>query len=102
MARIFVNPGVKQALCDRRWANRDWLRVVRPWFGHSAHFHVRLNCPVDSPACEPQDPPPEGDGCGSELASWFEPPPTTAPTTPKKPYVPPPLPAACEAVLSAP
>ena len=101
VARIFVNPGVKQALCDRSWANRDWLRVIRPWYAHAAHFHVRLNCPVDSPSCEPQELPPEGDGCGAELASWFEPPPE-GPSKPKPAYVPPPLPAACTWVLTAP
>jgi penicillin-insensitive murein endopeptidase len=35
-------------------------------------MHVRLACPAGSTSCAPQDPPPEGDGCGSELASWFK------------------------------
>jgi penicillin-insensitive murein DD-endopeptidase len=69
--RIFVNPVLKQALCERPGADRDWLRKVRPWWGHADHFHVRLACPPDSPACEPQTPLPEGDGCG-ELAWWFD------------------------------
>src|SRR3546814_1378763 len=50
VARIFVNPAIKQALCDRTWPDRAWLHVIRPWFGHAAHFHVRLHCPVGSPA----------------------------------------------------
>lgn len=100
VARIFVAPGIKLALCERDWPDRSWLRVVRPWFGHAAHFHVRLHCPLDSPACEPQEPPPEGDGCGEELSSWFEPP--TTPPAPAKPYVQPPLPEACAAVIGAP
>lgn len=98
VSRIFVNPGVKQALCDRQWPDRAWLKVIRPWFAHAAHFHVRLHCPPDSPGCEPQETPPDGDGCGDELASWFRPAPT--PAKPAPPYVPPPLPVACAAVLS--
>lgn len=70
--RIFVNPPIKQALCRRtppgeRW----WLHKVRPWRGHTSHMHVRLSCPAGSTACESQEPPPDGDGCGAELQSWF-------------------------------
>lgn len=62
--RIFVNPAIKLYLCN----NLDteelfWLRKVRPWRGHHAHFHVRIQCPLDSKECVSQDPPPEGDGC---------------------------------------
>lgn len=37
-----------------------------------SHMHVRLACPAGSDDCTSQDPPPEGDGCGAELASWFK------------------------------
>ena len=78
-ARIFIHPTLKRDICERDWEDRTWLRTLRPWFGHDAHFHVRLHCPVDSPNCEPQNAPPPGDGCGEELLSWFpepgEPPP---------------------------
>ncbi|MEL6482721.1 MAG: penicillin-insensitive murein endopeptidase [Pseudomonadota bacterium] len=88
VARIFVNPAIKVALCNGEpaGADRAWLRKVRPWWGHDAHFHVRLHCPDDARAggCRDQAPPPPGDGCGRELASWFEPPPPPAPGTPKK------------------
>ncbi|NDG84248.1 MAG: penicillin-insensitive murein endopeptidase, partial [Proteobacteria bacterium] len=62
--RIFVNPAIKLYLCN----NLDteelfWLRKLRPWRGHHAHFHVRIQCPLDSKECVSQDPPPEGDGC---------------------------------------
>lgn len=62
--RIFVNPAIKLYLCN----NLDteelfWLRKIRPWRGHHAHFHVRIQCPLDSKECVSQDPPPEGDGC---------------------------------------
>jgi penicillin-insensitive murein endopeptidase len=40
--RIFVAPPIKLALCERVGTDREWLRLVRPWFGHEAHFHVRL------------------------------------------------------------
>ncbi len=48
VARIFVNPAIKVKLCQTAKGDRSWLRKVRPWFGHTAHMHVRLNCPKDS------------------------------------------------------
>ncbi|KXX66187.1 penicillin-insensitive murein endopeptidase [Marichromatium gracile] len=69
--RLFVNPAIKRALCDATGGAGDWLRKVRPWWGHDAHTHVRLACPEDSPACEPQSPIPAGPGCGAELDWWF-------------------------------
>jgi penicillin-insensitive murein endopeptidase len=98
VSRIFVHPVIKRELCERRWPDRSWLQVVRPWYGHRAHLHVRLNCPPGAPDCEPQKPIPPGDGCGAELASWFEPP-SGAPSRPK-PRVTRPLPAACQALLA--
>lgn len=97
--RIFVNPAIKHALCrSAEDGDRRWLRKVRPWFGHTGHMHVRLQCPADSTDCTPQGSPPEGDGCGDELASWFEPPesPAPVPTKPRPPRI---LPAACMSVI---
>jgi len=72
VARIFVNGAIKQALCrSEPPGNRDWLRKVRAWWGHDAHFHVRLSCPSGARNCIDQAPPPPGDGCGEELAWWF-------------------------------
>lgn len=71
VARIFVHPGIKKALCDWAAGNRGWLRKVRPWYGHHYHFHVRLRCPKGSAGCKDQDPPPAGDGCGKALAWWL-------------------------------
>ena len=84
--RIFVNPAIKQAVCRSVPADgdRDWLRKLRPWWGHDEHFHVRLACPADSPECESQAPMPEGDGCGAELESWLAKP--TWPAPPTKPH----------------
>ncbi|EWY36226.1 hypothetical protein N825_29320 [Skermanella stibiiresistens SB22] len=104
VTRIFVAPGIKQALCERTWPDRSWLRLIRPWFGHEAHFHVRMTCPPDQPQCADQAPPPPGDGCGAELASWFEKPPpvpTPAPPPKVKPE-PPPMPVACAGILVMP
>ena len=73
VARIFVNAAIKDRLCrDARSAGEDmsWLRRIRPWRGHDAHFHVRLRCPADSPGCVPQQDPAVGDGC-AEVAWWF-------------------------------
>jgi penicillin-insensitive murein DD-endopeptidase len=70
--RLFINPILKRALCERTpTAERAWLRKVRPWYGHADHFHVRLACPADSPKCEPQAPLPPGDGCDA-LNWWFD------------------------------
>ena len=71
VARIFVAPGIKRALCDITWRDRSFLRTVRPWYGHDDHIHVRLSCPAGASGCVDQAPPPAGDGCGDELAYWF-------------------------------
>ena len=49
VARIFVHPGIKQALCRVAGGDRSWLAKVRPWWGHDSHFHVRLACPPGEP-----------------------------------------------------
>ncbi len=97
--RIFVNPAIKQALCESETSDRHWLRKLRPWRGHDAHFHVRLKCPQDSPACEAQSPIAAGEGCGADLAWWF----TEEARKPKKggeAKPAPPMPAACRALLA--
>ena len=60
-------------LCETAGVDRSWFRVIRPWYGHDDHFHVRLNCPAGETNCVSQAPPPEGDGCGVELAWWLGP-----------------------------
>jgi penicillin-insensitive murein endopeptidase len=75
VSRIFVNPVIKRELCQeagtRAGEDRGWLRKLRPWWGHDAHFHVRLACPADSPGCEGQPELPAGDGC-DEIADWLD------------------------------
>ena len=72
LARIFVNPAIKRALCDKvPEAEQAWLRKIRPWWGHNFHFHVRLKCAGDNADCVDQAPPPEGPDCGSNLDWWF-------------------------------
>jgi len=72
VVRIFVNAAIKKALCEAEpEGDRAWLQKVRPWYGHDAHFHVRLNCPGNALDCEAQQAPPPGDGCGADLAWWF-------------------------------
>ncbi|MDH3601813.1 MAG: penicillin-insensitive murein endopeptidase [Candidatus Tectomicrobia bacterium] len=94
--RIFVNPHIKQALC-KHFAGAAWLRKIRPWWGHDAHFHVRLRCPNGNPSCVKQAPPPSGDGCDATLAWWFT---AEAQTPPKKDTEEEiKLPAACQAIL---
>lgn len=96
VARIFVNPAIKQQLCLNAGSDRQWLNKVRPWFAHRAHMHVRLHCPTASPECEEQAPPPAGDGCGAELQSWFLP---AQPNSGPIKRSPPLLPAACQRLL---
>ena len=85
VARIFVHPPIKRALCD--WApkgqDRSWLKKVRAYYGHNYHFHIRLNCPPGAIGCRNQAAPnpADGDGCGRELAYWY----SDAPWKPKKP-----------------
>jgi penicillin-insensitive murein endopeptidase len=96
VARIFVNPVIKKALCEQ-FPRAPWLQKLRPWWGHDDHFHVRLRCPAGLDACQDQDPLPAGDGCGADLAWWFSeeariprPPVDSAKVL---------LPAACEPIL---
>jgi len=71
VSRVFVNPIIKRDLCASPSGERGWLEKIRPWYGHDAHFHVRLGCPKESDACTAQDPIPAGDGCGADLGWWF-------------------------------
>ncbi len=71
VARIFVHPAIKKALCNAAGQDRSWLRRIRPWWGHHYHFHVRLKCPTGS-GCKDQPAPPAGDGCGKQLDHWFK------------------------------
>ena len=105
VARIFVNAAIKRRLCkDGGEDDSEWLRKVRPWWGHDSHFHVRLHCP-EAGACIDQEAPPEGDGCDAELDWWFTdealyPPPRDPEDIPPELMLAD-LPAACQAVLDA-
>lgn len=98
--RIFVNPVVKLAMCrgfgGATVGGSAWLRKLRPWWGHDDHFHVRLRCPESSPACEPQKPIPEGDGCDAALEDWTRH--LTPPKPPPGPRAAKIMPEACQAV----
>ncbi|MEO0360126.1 MAG: penicillin-insensitive murein endopeptidase, partial [Pseudomonadota bacterium] len=107
VARIFVHAAIKKEICRSATGDRTWLRKVRPWYGHNAHFHVRLACPAGEVGCFDQAPPPAGDGCDATLDWWF----TEEARNPKPdPNAPKPkrrgeltladLPPACASVLS--
>lgn len=98
--RIFVNPGIKKKLCAQAWPDRAWLRKLRPWWGHNAHFHVRLGCPPGTDQCTAQSPPPPGDGCDA-LPWWFVQRDKVTPSGPKARRQTATLPDACEAVFAA-
>src|SRR5437762_6892379 len=102
IARIFVNPAIKRALCREAGADRAWLQRVRPWWGHNYHFHLRLSCPRGETECHEQAPPPPGDGCG-ELGWWFtEEAKHPKPGPPERPLRVADLPAACTALVPPP
>ena len=72
VARIFVHPAIKKALCQAAGTDRGWLSKIRPWWGHNYHFHVRLSCPAGIAGCENQPEPATDDGCGKELDAWLK------------------------------
>ncbi|WP_218156532.1 penicillin-insensitive murein endopeptidase [Pseudoalteromonas denitrificans] len=69
VARIFVNPVIKQQLCNMSLSDNAWLRKIRPWWGHTYHMHVRLACPLGNHLCLNQKQPEVGTGCNA-LAWW--------------------------------
>ncbi len=104
VARIFIFPGAKVEMCRNATGDRTWLNKVRPWFGHNYHFHVRLNCDPSDPACEPQSPPPDGDGC-ADAEQWVRdilnpPPPPANPAPARGPLTMGELPDMCSAVAN--
>jgi len=102
VARIFVNPAIKQELCHEAGADRAWLTKIRPWWGHNEHFHIRLSCPTGQSECRSQAPPPAGDGCGKELSWWFTPEARHPPRGAAKPLLVADLPRACARLVAAP
>jgi penicillin-insensitive murein endopeptidase len=110
--RIFINPVLKRAVCQRSGVDRSWLRKLRPWYGHDDHFHVRIACPADSATCIAQPPLPPGDGC-DQLSVWLRHKAgprrskvrlasatrTSAPANVPEPSAAPDLPASCRALL---
>lgn len=86
--RIFVFAGAKVEMCANATGDRDWLRKIRPWWGHNFHFHVRLNCPAGAAFCESQADIPAGDGC-AEAQEWvnniLNPPPPDPDAPPPEP-----------------
>lgn len=67
--RIFINPAIKKHLCGK-YGGENWLKKLRPWWGHDGHFHVRLSCPEDNTKCVDFESP-RNIECGSELTWWF-------------------------------
>lgn len=105
--RILVHPGIKKKLCDTVSGDRSWLSKVRPFWGHDAHFHIRIGCQPGSKGCKGQAAPGRAQGCDESLAWWFTKEPWRPATGPQKPKARDvmtlaSLPAACRAVLDAP
>ena len=107
VARIFVFPGAKVAMCNSATGDRSWLNKIRPWYGHHYHFHVRLKCPAGDRACVDQAPPPAGYGC-ADAQRWvndiLNPPPPNPNATPRPargPITMANLPGQCQGVVDA-
>ncbi len=100
--RIFVNPAIKLKLCHAVPGDRAWLHLIRPWYGHSAHMHIRFRCPPGQSLCTDGPPVPRGDGCDSSLQWWFDQLDHPAPRPSTSPLQPVILPAACAAIMAAP
>lgn len=108
--RIFVNPVIKEHLCDVAGDDNAWLWKIRPTRGHDHHFHVRMKCPEGQRGCRNQNAPARKSGCGAEIRDWMKrlrnpprPKPVTKPTKPRKPRAPMTLanlPSACRTVLT--
>ncbi len=102
VARIFVHPAIKKAICETAGTDRAFLLKIRPWWGHNYHFHVRLNCPPVSTLCVNQAPVGTDDGCKTEVADWFKRlevarrAPKRPPPGPAKPFLLASLPKACQ------
>ena len=71
VSRILVNPLIKQRLCEEGKLDAKVLRMIRPWYGHADHMHVRLLCPEKNSLCVGQKAIPKGDGCDT-LDWWFD------------------------------
>jgi penicillin-insensitive murein endopeptidase len=98
--RIFVHAAIKRTLCTTGKTRPEWLRTLRPWWGHHDHFHVRLKCPPGDSDCQSQDPLPAGDGCDA-LDWWFTDDSSRARTERQGQAAaapPPSLPAACQSI----
>jgi len=95
--RILTNPAIKRQLCHDVTGDRSWLRLMRPWYDHAAHMHIRFRCPADQHDCVQAPPPPPGDGCDATLQWWFDQ--LDLPSKPPPPYHAPPLPAACKVMM---
>ncbi len=105
--RIFVHPGIKKKLCDSWKGDRRHLGKVRPYYGHDAHFHIRMKCPRGADKCRAQARVPAGSGCDSSLAWWFTEEPwrrvdSKRPRAKPRPVLLADLPKNCRVVLRAP
>ena len=75
VARIFVHPAIKKALCQRppsRAEDRAWLGKVQTVVEPSLSFPRAARLPAGSwTAARIRRPVSGDDGCGQELANWY-------------------------------
>lgn len=68
--RLLVHYAIKKELCEKL-PKEDWIRKVRPWYGHDHHFHVRVKCAASDSKCKDGEAIPAGNGCDETLAWWW-------------------------------
>jgi penicillin-insensitive murein endopeptidase len=105
---VLVHPAIKKAVCEaaKEEKHRAWLSKIRAYWGHHAHFHIRISCPKGSAGCDGQPSVGSDDGCGAELTRWLKrvkPPPKPLPPgkpRQRRPITLDQLPADCRIVLN--
>src|SRR5262249_24035184 len=87
VARIFVNPAIKRALCHEAGPDRAARTTTGPGGGHNDRSHCGLPAPAGREERRNPAPPPPGGGSGRGPDWWFTPEGRHPPRAPAKPLL---------------